>query len=85
MQLTDCLFPWYRLYNQSFTPVPAAAEEESLALLEWPALCRQVACFAQTPLGAEVAARGALPIGRTQAESELLLQQTAEAQRAQLG
>lgn len=61
-----------------------AAERESLALLEWPALCRQVACFAQTPMGAEVAV-GALPVGRSQRESQQLLQQTAEAQQAQLG
>lgn len=63
----------------------AAAERESLTLLEWPALCRQVACFAQTPMGAELAARGDLPVGRTQQESEQLLRQTAEAQQAQLG
>lgn len=35
-------------------------------------------------MGAEVAARCALPVGGTQAESETLLQETAEAQRAQL-
>lgn len=62
----------------------SAAVEESLQLLEWPALCRQVACFAQTPMGAEVAMRCALPVGRSQAESELLLRETAEAQQAQL-
>lgn len=61
-----------------------AAQRESLALLEWPALCRQVACFAQTPMGAEVAVAGALPMGRSRQGSELLLRQTAEAQRAQL-
>lgn len=57
---------------------------ESLKLLEWPELCRQVACFAQTPLGAEVAWRAALPMGASQQESERLLQETAEAQAAQL-
>lgn len=61
-----------------------AAVQESLQLLEWPALCRQVACFAQTPMGAEVALRCALPVGRSRAESEQLLRQTAEAQQAQL-
>jgi DNA mismatch repair protein MutS2 len=62
----------------------AAAERESFQLLEWPALCRQVACFAQTPMGAELAAKCALPVGRSQEESEQLLQQTAEAQAAML-
>ena len=62
----------------------AAAERESLQLLEWPALCRQVACFAQTPMGAEVALRCTLPVGRSRAESEALLQQTADAQQALL-
>ncbi len=61
-----------------------AAVQESLQLLEWPALCRQVACFAQTPMGAEVALRYSLPVGRSRAESEQLLRQTAEAQQAQL-
>lgn len=62
----------------------AAAEAESLELLEWPSLCRQVACFAQTPMGAELALRCALPVGRSRLESEQLLRQTAEAQQAQL-
>lgn len=60
------------------------AEQESLQLLEWPALCRQVACFAQTPMGAEVALRCALPVGRSRADSEQLLRQTTEAQQARL-
>ena len=59
--------------------------DETLQLLEWPALCRQVACFAQTPMGSELAMRCELPLGRSQEESELLLRQTADAQAAQLG
>lgn len=70
---------------QAVSDAVAAAERESLQLLEWPALCRQVACFAQTPMGAEVALRCALPMGRSQQESEQLLRETAEAQQAQLG
>lgn len=62
----------------------AAAEEESLELLEWPALCRQVACFTQTAIGAELALDCRLPLGRTQEESERLLQETHEAQQAAL-
>lgn len=69
---------------EAASPAVEAARRESLTLLEWPGLCRQVACFAQTPMGAEVAVAAALPIGRSQRESELLLQQTGEAQRAQL-
>ena len=44
----------------------------------------KVACFTTTAMGAEVALNAALPVGSTQAESEELLQQTAEAQLAQL-
>ena len=61
-----------------------AAERESLQLLEWPELCRQVGCFAQTPLGAEVALRAKLRIGGSLGESERLLQQATEAREAQL-
>ena len=62
-----------------------AAVSESLSLLEWPSLCRQVAWFTQTPLGAELAmGPQGLPVGRTQQESEALLQETAEAQAVQL-
>jgi hypothetical protein len=70
---------------QAASDAVAAAERESLQLLEWPGLCRQVACFAQTPMGAEVALRCALPVGRSRQESEQLLRETAEAQQAQLG
>ncbi|GAB4822194.1 hypothetical protein N2152v2_009240 [Parachlorella kessleri] len=62
----------------------ATAEQESLELLEWPALCQQVSCFMQTTLGAEVALRCRLPIGLSQDESEQLLQETEEAQQASL-
>ncbi len=44
----------------------------------------KVACFTSTTAGAEAALRAALPIGRTQAESEELLQQTGEACDADL-
>ena len=39
----------------------------------------QVACLTSTTTAAEVALNAALPMGNTQAESEELLQQTAEA------
>ena len=60
------------------------AEQESLELLEWPALCRQVACFTQTAIGAEMALDCRLPVGRSVGESERLLQETQEAQQAGL-
>jgi DNA mismatch repair protein MutS2 len=65
-------------------PVAAAAQHESLHLLEWALLCRQVACFTQTPQGAEVALSAKLPLGRSPVESERLLQETEQAQQAQL-
>ncbi|KAG2493724.1 hypothetical protein HYH03_008237 [Edaphochlamys debaryana] len=47
-------------------------------------LCRQVACFCGTSIAAERLAAAQLPLGRSRAESELFLQQTAEAQEAAL-
>ncbi|WP_338441531.1 endonuclease MutS2 [Synechococcus elongatus IITB4] len=57
-------------------------EQEALDLLEWPLLCSQVASFAATAL-ARRAARS-LPLASSQAESEYLLAQTAEAQALEL-
>ena len=41
-------------------------QQESLQLLDWPALCRQVAAFAATPMAAEQLLQGGLPIGGSQ-------------------
>lgn len=60
------------------------AEQESLDILEWPAVCKQVAAFCGTSVAAAAVAAGRLPIGQSQAESELLLQQTSEALAADL-
>eukprot|EP00198_Chlamydomonas_reinhardtii_P000566 XP_001689901.1 predicted protein [Chlamydomonas reinhardtii] len=62
----------------------AAAEHESLAILEWPAVCKQVACFCGTSVAADLVAGGGLPRGRSREDSELLLQQTQEALEAGL-
>ncbi|KXZ48804.1 hypothetical protein GPECTOR_25g388 [Gonium pectorale] len=43
-----------------------------------------VACFCGTSVAADLLARGHLPLGRSRQESELLLQQTAEAMAAKL-
>ncbi|KAI8474386.1 MAG: hypothetical protein J3K34DRAFT_139599, partial [Monoraphidium minutum] len=58
-------------------------EEESLEILEWPAVCRQVACFCRTPMASERVLAG-LPLGASLAESEALLAATAEAMAADL-
>ena len=53
----------------------ASAEDtvaESLILLEWPAVCEQVAAFAATPAGF-AAARSQLPLGESFAASSHLL------------
>ena len=43
----------------------AAAElqQESLQLLDWPAVCSQVACFASTPMAADQILQRGLPMG----------------------
>jgi len=52
-------------------------QTETLELLEWPRLCRQLATFAATKLGAIVARQLPIPADRT--TSETLLAQTREA------
>lgn len=48
------------------------------------ACCAQVACFCGTSMASEQLQAGLLPLGSSKAESELLLQQTAEAIKALL-
>jgi len=48
-------------------------QQESMALLEWPSLCRQVAAFASTPLGARRIMLSGLPIGRSKVRACNLL------------
>lgn len=55
------------------------AEQESLELLGWIDVCKQVASFCKTAMGAQQAVRGKLPLGKTLEESQFLLQQTKEA------
>ncbi|KAG1678593.1 hypothetical protein FOA52_012600 [Chlamydomonas sp. UWO 241] len=59
-------------------------QAESLGVLQWPEVCRQVACFCSTVMGVQRVVSGRLPIGRSQAESEALLRATAEAAEAGL-
>ncbi|GAX74806.1 hypothetical protein CEUSTIGMA_g2253.t1 [Chlamydomonas eustigma] len=69
-------------------PVPLPAQhdqyvesirQESLLVLEWPSVCRQVACFCSTVMASQLIASGQLPMGSSQEESEQLLRQTDEA------
>ena len=41
-------------------------EQESLQLLDWPAVCSQVACFASTPMAADQILQRGLPMGASQ-------------------
>lgn len=57
--------------SKSRTPkVPDIEEQnaitQSLSLLEWPALSRQVACFCSTAITAERFLEQGLPLGQTQ-------------------
>ena len=58
-------------------------QQETLNLLEWPRLCQHLATFAATKLGA-LAARN-LQIPTCQADTEVLLNQTREVYRIELG
>jgi hypothetical protein len=65
--------------EENATSVMGNAELETLKLLEWRDVCKQVASFCCTPLAAQQAWNGSLLIGKTMGESELLLEQTREA------
>lgn len=56
-------------------------EMESMKLLEWEKVCKQVASFARTPPAAQKAFTGKLDIGETLEDSVKLLEQTKEALR----
>lgn len=43
----------------------ADVDAESAELLEWPAVCAQVAAFTATPAAAERVLNGGLPLGRS--------------------
>jgi len=60
------------------------AEMETLKMLEWKKVCQQVASFAETSGGAQMAYRGKLPVGSTYEESRMLLNQTREAMTVSL-
>ncbi|CAM6117788.1 unnamed protein product [Calypogeia fissa] len=57
----------------------ATVIQETLTMFEWPAICAQVAQYACTPMGMSIAEEGNLTIGANKAQSQDLLQQTADA------
>lgn len=61
-----------------------SAELETLRLLEWKDVCKQVSSFCRTPFAAQQAWNGFLLIGKTIQESEQLLEQTREAGKINL-
>lgn len=54
-------------------------EMESMEMLQWKNVCKQIASFAKTPAAAQKAYTGKLEVGETLAESVLLMEQTKEA------
>lgn len=51
---------WYAIYA-----VHTGIQQESLQLLDWPAVCRQIACFSSTPMAADRLLQSGLPMGNT--------------------
>ncbi len=68
-----------RRSKRSTRPRIDRTELSSFHMLDFPALCRQVASFASTPAAAEKAFKGRLEVGQTREASEALQEQTREA------
>ncbi|KAF5840879.1 muts domain V-domain-containing protein [Dunaliella salina] len=86
LQLVSVAASTSEVASEAASPAPSPGasglpdiELDSLRVLEWPDVCKQVASFCGTVMAAQRLAQGQLPVGRSQAESELLLQQTSEA------
>ena len=77
--------PHHSRSSRSSRPRIDRTELSSFHLLDFPALCRQVASFASTPAAAEKAYKGRLEVGHTREASEALQQQTREALRILAG
>ncbi|KAI4296721.1 hypothetical protein L6164_036655 [Bauhinia variegata] len=54
-------------------------QAETLETLEWSSICKQLSVFTSTSMGFDVAKNAELPLGRTQKESQKLLDQTTAA------
>eukprot|EP00898_Chlorokybus_atmophyticus_P000445 jgi/Chlat1/1400/Chrsp12S02056 len=59
-------------------------QSETLKLLEWPAVCAQVAAFCSTPAGKQTALQGGLKVGSSRRQSERLLAETEHAHLQEL-
>nr|GMD03009.1 endonuclease MutS2-like [Ipomoea batatas]GMD10257.1 endonuclease MutS2-like [Ipomoea batatas] len=54
-------------------------QSETLEILEWPAVCSQLAAFTSTSMGLSTAQSARIPLGRSPEESRRLLAQTSAA------
>ncbi|KAL0442775.1 UNVERIFIED_CONTAM: Endonuclease MutS2 [Sesamum latifolium] len=54
-------------------------QAETLKILEWPAVCRQLSAFTSTSMGLRTAQSASIPLGQTPSESRRLLAQTSAA------
>ena len=54
-------------------------QSEALRILEWPAVCAQLAAFTSTSMGLAAAQSARIPLGRSPEESRTLLAQTSAA------
>ncbi|KAL3519738.1 hypothetical protein ACH5RR_017887 [Cinchona calisaya] len=54
-------------------------QSETLQILEWPAVCAQLAAFTSTSMGLSAAQSARIPLGRSPEESKTLLAQTSAA------
>ncbi|KAG2683744.1 hypothetical protein I3760_10G047600 [Carya illinoinensis] len=54
-------------------------QAETLKILEWPSVCKQLSSFTSTTMGSSVVQNVEIPIGQTWEESQKLLDQTAAA------
>ncbi|KAK4399106.1 Endonuclease MutS2 [Sesamum angolense] len=54
-------------------------QAETLKILEWPAVCRQLSAFTSTSMGLRTAQSASIPLGQSPSESRRLLAQTSAA------
>jgi len=60
-------------------PNPNSLQADTLKTLEWSSVCKQLSPFTSTSMGSAAALSARLPIGRTPAQSQKLLDQTSAA------
>ncbi|GAB4826945.1 hypothetical protein Ancab_033825 [Ancistrocladus abbreviatus] len=76
----------HRLMSVSLSSTPISSHQlklseelqnETLQILEWNRVCKQLAAFTSTSMASSTAGNGAIPMGRSREESQRLLDQTA--------